>query len=125
MTAVDQTLTRADEKEKLILTNARIEQYDAIEAPLIDSESSKVSPVPLIVLYIFVNAATSFLEFYIVISVLCLLQNHRFNNNYCLVYVNNGLKNLCNNLERVVAVPENCWLFCFFFAFSVIVFEGF
>ena len=51
MTAVDQTLTRADEKEKLILTNARIEQYDAIEAPLIDSESSKVSPVLLIVLY--------------------------------------------------------------------------
>ena len=56
MTAVDQTLTRADEKEKLILTNARIEQYDAIEAPLIDSESSKVSPVPLIVLYALIHA---------------------------------------------------------------------
>lgn len=40
---VDQTLTRADEKEKLEHTNARIEPYDAIDAPLVDSESSKVS----------------------------------------------------------------------------------
>ena len=68
---------------------------------------------------IYVDAATSFLEFYIVISVLCLIPNHRFNNNYCLVYVNNGWKNLCNNLERVVAVPENCWLFCFFLHFQL------
>ena len=93
MTAVDQTLTRADEKEKLILTNARIEQYDAIEAPLIDSESSKVSPVLLIVLYayVFAAAANTFLELYTVISTLnC--NNHRLRNNYCLVYVNNGWK---------------------------------
>ncbi|XP_067945837.1 pleckstrin homology domain-containing family G member 5-like isoform X2 [Watersipora subatra] len=42
VTDVDQTLTRADEKEKLKLTAARIEPYEAIEAPLIDSECSKI-----------------------------------------------------------------------------------
>ena len=42
MTAVDQTLTRSDEREKLEQTASRIESYEAIEAPLVDNECTKV-----------------------------------------------------------------------------------
>lgn len=42
MTAVDQTLTRTDEKEKLQEISARMERYEAIETPLLDTECSKV-----------------------------------------------------------------------------------
>jgi len=42
VTAIDQTLRKKHEKEKLEAMAKRIELYDAVECPMMDNECSKV-----------------------------------------------------------------------------------